>query len=351
MKPDAFFNSVLSLNLSQVKLFGDIISALLFHFPSIFYQYPKLRDEINQCIEKRTVTGSVVARLTLCLASTLLAIAPLVMLSGAMQAGTILRHVGRGISYIDIPIVLTVLGESWYQAYKYGSSGNEKAAQKFIAQEATFKTTQRVLSQGLSLFSSLSGSIMRSIGKGTAPEMMLMFIINTLNLFLHQNPYEGTSVGAKALKRAAYLAGNEAITVQTIALLVDLKSTGAITQRLFNCSDRLVYMINLRRTRPKDQVHILKEVISACSRGHRAILQEKDKQRCLTAIDHIYNGDFNLALLEGLPEEFTVFLTYLNTLRKRDVSCLSLGNEVNEKIIASLIKVLSFRETVLLENT
>ncbi|EGL8316455.1 hypothetical protein IRK77_004478 [Salmonella enterica] len=351
MKPDAFFNSVLSLNLSQVKLFGDIISALLFHFPSIFYQYPKLRDEINQCIEKRTVTGSVVARLTLCLASTLLAIAPLVMLSGAMQAGTILRHVGRGISYIDIPIVLTVLGESWYQAYKYGSSGNEKAAQKFIAQEATFKTTQRVLSQGLSLFSSLSGSIMRSIGKGTAPEMMLMFIINTLNLFLHQNPYEGTSVGAKALKRAAYLAGNEAITVQTIALLVDLKSTGAITQRLFNCSDRLVYMINLRRTRPKDQAHILKEVISACSRGHRAILQEKDKQRCLTAIDHIYNGDFNLALLEGLPEEFTVFLTYLNTLRKRDVSCLSLGNEVNEKIIAALIKVLSFRETVLLENT
>lgn len=351
MKPDAFFNSVLSLNLSQVKLFGDIISALLFHFPSIFYQYPKLRDEINQCIEKRTVTGSVVARLTLCLASTLLAIAPLVMLSGAMQAGTILRHVGRGISYIDIPIVLTVLGESWYQAYKYGSSGNEKAAQKFIAQEATFKTTQRVLSQGLSLFSSLSGSIMRSIGKGTAPEMMLMFIINTLNLFLHQNPYEGTSVGAKALKRAAYLAGNEAITVQTIALLVDLKSMGAITQRLFNCSDRLVYMINLRRTRPKDQAHILKEVISACSRGHRAILQEKDKQRCLTAIDHIYNGDFNLALLEGLPEEFTVFLTYLNTLRKRDVSCLSLGNEVNEKIIAALIKVLSFRETVLLENT
>lgn len=282
MKPDAFFNSVLSLNLSQVKLFGDIISALLFHFPSIFYQYPKLRDEINQCIEKRTVTGSVVARLTLCLASTLLAIAPLVMLSGAMSAGTILRHVGRGISYIDIPIVLIILGESWYQAYKFGSSGNEKAAQKFIAQEAAFKTTQRVLSQGLSLFSSLSGSIMRSVGKGTAPEMMLMFIINTLNLFLYQNPYEGTSVGGKALKRAAYLAGNEEITVQTIALLVDLESTGVITQRLFNCSDRLVYAINLRRTHPKDQVHILKEVISACSRGHRAILQEKDKQRCLT---------------------------------------------------------------------
>ncbi|HCM1914201.1 TPA: hypothetical protein N3A33_000005 [Salmonella enterica subsp. salamae serovar 28:r:e,n,z15] len=351
MKPDAFFNSALSLNLSQVKLFGDIISALLFHFPSIFYQYPKLRDEINQCIEKRAVTGSVIARLTLCLASTLLAIAPLVMLSGAMPAGTILRHVGRGISYIDIPIVLVILGESWYQAYKFGSSGNEKAAQKFIAQEAAFKTTQRVLSQGLSLFSSLSGSIMRSLGKGTAPEMMLMFIINTLNLFLYQNPYEGTSVGGKALKRAAYLAGNEEITVQTIALLVDLESTGAITQRLFNCSDRLVYAINLRRTHPKDQVHILKEVISACSHGHRAILQEKDKQRCLTAIDHIYCGDFNLALLEGLPEEFTVFLTYLNTLRKRDASCLSLGNEVNEKIIATLIKVLSFRETVLLENT
>ncbi|HDI4956586.1 TPA: hypothetical protein PNO53_000706 [Salmonella enterica] len=351
MKPDAFFNSVLSLNLSQVKLFGDIISALLFHFPSIFYQYPKLRDEINQCIEKRTVTGSVVARLTLCLASTLLAIAPLVMLSGAMSAGTILRHVGRGISYIDIPIVLIILGESWYQAYKFGSSGNEKAAQKFIAQEAAFKTTQRVLSQGLSLFSSLSGSIMRSVGKGTAPEMMLMFIINTLNLSLYQNPYEGTSVGGKALKRAAYLAGNEEITVQTIALLVDLESTGVITQRLFNCSDRLVYAINLRRTHPKDQVHILKEVISACSRGHRAILQEKDKQRCLTAIDHIYYGDFNLALLEGIPEEFTVFLTYLNTLRKRDASRLSLGNEVNEKIIATLIKVLSFRETVLLENT
>ncbi|ECO8611000.1 hypothetical protein FXR48_11410 [Salmonella enterica] len=350
MKPDAFFNSILSLNLSQVKLFGDVISALLFHFPTIFYQYPKLRDEINQCIEKRAVTGSVVARLTLCLASTLLAIAPLVMLSGAMSVGTILRHVGRGISYVDIPIVLIILGESWYQAYKFGSSSNEKAAQKFIAQEAAFKTTQRVLTQGLSLFSSLSGTIMRSVGKGTAPEMMLMFIINTLNLLLYQNPYEGTSVDGKALKRTAYLAGNEEITVQTIALLVDLKSTGVITQRLFSCSDRLAYAINLRRTQPGDQVHILKEVISACARGHRAILQEKDKQICLTAIDHIYYGNFNPALLESIPEEFAAFLTYLNTLRKRDASCLSLGNEVNEKIIATLIKVLSFRETVLLES-
>ncbi|EAM2803398.1 hypothetical protein AIY08_09890 [Salmonella enterica] len=350
MKPDAFFNSILSLNLSQVKLFGDVISALLFHFPTIFYQYPKLRDEINQCIEKRAVTGSVVARLTLCLASTLLAIAPLVMLSGAMSVGTILRHVGRGISYVDIPIVLIILGESWYQAYKFGSSSNEKAAQKFIAQEAAFKTTQRVLTQGLSLFSSLSGTIMRSVGKGTAPEMMLMFIINTLNLLLYQNPYEGTSVDGKALKRTAYLAGNEEITVQTIALLVDLKSTGVITQRLFSCSDRLAYAINLRRTQPGDQVHILKEVISACARGHRAILQEKDKQICLTAIDHIYYSNFNPALLESIPEEFAAFLTYLNTLRKRDASCLSLGNEVNEKIIATLIKVLSFRETVLLES-
>ncbi|EAV7066271.1 hypothetical protein FBQ62_06465 [Salmonella enterica] len=350
MKPDAFFNSILSLNLSQVKLFGDVISALLFHFPTIFYQYPKLRDEINQCIEKRAVTGSVVARLTLCLASTLLAIAPLVMLSGAMSVGTILRHVGRGISYVDIPIVLIILGESWYQAYKFGSSSNEKAAQKFIAQEAAFKTTQRVLTQGLSLFSSLSGTIMRSVGKGTAPEMMLMFIINTLNLLLYQNPYEGTSVDGKALKRTAYLAGNEEITVQTIALLVDLKSTGVITQRLFSCSDRLAYTINLRRTHPDDQVHILKEVISACARGHRAILQEKDKQICLTAIDHIYYSNFNPALLESIPEEFAAFLTYLNTLRKRDASCLSLGNEVNEKIIATLIKVLSFRETVLLES-
>ncbi|HCL5072027.1 TPA: hypothetical protein N2F43_001259 [Salmonella enterica] len=351
MKPDAFFNSVLSLNLSQVKLFGDVISALLFHVPSIFYQYPKLRDEINQCIEKHTVTGSVVARLTLCLASTLLTIAPFVMLSGAMSVGTILRHAGRGISYVDIPIVLIILGESWYQAYKFGSSGNEKAAQKFIAQEAAFKTTQRVLTQGLSLFSSLSGTIMRSIGKGTAPEMMLMFIINTLNLLLYQNPYEGTSVSGKALKRATYLAGKEEITVQTIALLVDLESTGVITQRLFNCSDRLAYAINLRRTHPDDQAHILKEVISACSRGHRAVLPEKDKQQCLTAIDLIYYGNFTPALLEGIPEEFIAFLTYLNTLRKRDASCLSLGNEVNEKIIATLIKVLSFRETVLLGNT
>ncbi|ECG8590695.1 hypothetical protein FNI11_13275 [Salmonella enterica subsp. salamae] len=351
MKPDAFFNSVLSLDLSQVKLFGDVISALLFHFPSIFYQYPKLRDEISQCIEKRTVTGSVVARLTLCLASTLLAIAPLVMLSGAMSAGTMLRHIGRGISYIDIPIVLIILGESWYQAYKFGSSENEKAAQRFIAQEAAFKTTQRVLTQGLSLFSSLAGTIMRSIGKGTAPEMMLMFIINTLNLLLYQNPYEGTAVGRKALKRAAYLAGKEEITVQTIALLVDLESTGAITQRLFSWSDRLAYSVNLRRSCPEDQVHILKEVISACSRGHRAILQEKDKQRCLEAIDNIYCGEFNPDLLKGIPEEFTAFLTYLNRLRHKDASCLSLGNEVNEKIIAILIKVLSFRETVLLENT
>ncbi|TKW95125.1 hypothetical protein FD858_24355, partial [Salmonella enterica subsp. enterica serovar Dublin] len=101
---------------------------------------------------------------------------------------------------------------------------------------------------------------------------------------------------------------------------------------------------------PGDQVHILKEVISACARGHRAILQEKDKQICLTAIDHIYYGNFNPALLESIPEEFAAFLTYLNTLRKRDASCLSLGNEVNEKIIATLIKVLSFRETVLLES-
>ncbi|MGK3687162.1 hypothetical protein ACSLPA_33245, partial [Escherichia coli] len=49
-----------------------------------------------------------------------------------------------------------IVGEG--DVYKHGSSDNPNSAQRFISQEAAFKTTQRVLTQGLSLMSSLSGA-------------------------------------------------------------------------------------------------------------------------------------------------------------------------------------------------
>ncbi|EFF1024807.1 hypothetical protein CBK27_005343, partial [Escherichia coli] len=95
---------------------------------------------------------------------------PLLMLNGAVKTGSIVRTIGRGVSYADIPLALAILGDSWYKAYKHGSSDNPNSAQRFISQEAAFKTTQRVLTQGLSLMSSLSGAIMRSLEKGTPPQ-------------------------------------------------------------------------------------------------------------------------------------------------------------------------------------
>lgn len=347
IKTDAFLSSSLSLGLPQVRMIGDLIAASLFHAPTILYQYPKLVDEINQCLEKRTITGSVIARLALCITSTLLTISPLLMLGGAAKAGTIMRYVGRGVSYLDIPLVLVILGESWYEAYKNGSSANKNAAQRFISQESAFKTTQRVLTQGLSLISSLSGTILRSLEKGTAPEMMSLFIVNTLNLLFHQNPYEGSSSGLKALKRATYQHNYDAFNVQTIALYADLQCSDKITAPLFNIKDRLSYAVNLQRSGVADQVLILKETVKACSQGERAILDNEQEKQCLKAIDNIYYGDLNESDTDLLPSEMKDFLIYLNKLHSNDVSCMSLGNEVNEKIIAVIIKTLAFRETVL----
>ncbi|EHC4615336.1 hypothetical protein JTH27_005265, partial [Escherichia coli] len=158
---------------------------------------------------------------------------PLLMLNGAVKTGSIVRTIGRGVSYVDIPLALAILGDSWYKAYKHGSSDNPNSAQRFISQEAAFKTTQRVLTQGLSLMSSLSGAIMRSLEKGTPPQMMSLFIVNILNLLFHQNPYEGASASANALKRSTYSHNPDILNTQAIALCVDLQHTKNITMPLF----------------------------------------------------------------------------------------------------------------------
>ncbi|HHR6054127.1 TPA: hypothetical protein ACS7Z1_003469 [Providencia alcalifaciens] len=349
-KSQGFLSTILPMSLSQVKIFGDLVSALLFHFPTIFYQYPKLIDEINQCIESHKITGSVIARFALCTASTLLAISPIISLGGAAQVGNIVRHIGRAVSYVDIPIVLVALCESWMQAYKYGSDVNDKEAQKFIAQESTIKTTHRILTQAMSLSSSLAGSIMRSLEKGSATEMLSLFVMNTLNLLLHQNPYEGVSISGNSLKRATYYYNQNELNIQTIGLLMDLSNVKNITLLLINPLDRLGYSINLPRSDAAIQIKILKEIVIACSYGERAILNENDKHKCLSLIESIYNNEFHEHDVNGLPEEFSYFILYLNELRKKDILFTSQGNEVNEKIIAVIMKVLAFRETVLTDT-
>ncbi|CTV25294.1 hypothetical protein FJ881_23850 [Escherichia albertii] len=347
IKTEAFLNNVLSLDISQVRMIGDLLAATLFHTPTIFYQYPKLIDEIKQCLEKRTITGSVIARFTLCLTSSLMTISPLIMLGGAIKVGNIVRTIGRGVSYCDIPLALAILGDSWYKAYKYGSSDNPNSAQRFISQESAFKTTQRVFSQGLSLMSSLSGAILRHLEKGTPPQMMSLFIVNILNLFFHQNPYEGTSASVQALKRQTYSHNPDTLNIQTIALCVDLQSINKITAPLFNTKDRLTYAFNGPRTNMEGQKHILKEIITACSHGERAILSKSQAAICRHEIDNIYDKKSSESDLSSLPKEMACFLKYLNEVHEKDTSCLSLGNGVNEQIIAVIVKVLAFREAVL----
>ena len=41
------------------------------------------------------------------------------------------------------------------------------------------------------------------------------------------------------------------------------------------------------------------------------------------------------------------FLIFLNKTHEKDISCLSMGNEVNEKIIAVIVKTLAYRESML----
>ncbi len=344
---EAFLSNVLSLDITQVRILGDLLSATLFHVPTILYQYPKLTDEIKYCISNRKITGSVIARFTLCLTSTLLTMSPLLMLNGAVKTGSIVRTIGRGVSYADIPLALAILGDSWYKAYKHGSSDNPNSAQRFISQEAAFKTTQRVLTQGLSLMSSLSGAIMRSLEKGTPPQMMSLFIVNILNLLFHQNPYEGASASANALKRSTYSHNPDMLNTQTIALCVDLQHTKNITMPLFKTKDRVSYAFNGQRTSPEDQKQILKEVINACTQGERAILNTSQSETCKHKIDEIYEKRFSETGLNTLPNEMKNFLQFLNETHKKDISCLSMGNEVNEKIIAVIVKTLAYRESML----
>ncbi|EOM0894704.1 hypothetical protein IML74_005555, partial [Escherichia coli] len=298
-----------------------------------FYQYPKLIDEVKYCISNKKITGSVIARFTLCLTSTLLTMSPLLMLNGAVKTGSIVRTIGRGVSYVDIPLALAILGDSWYKAYKHGSSDNPNSAQRFISQEAAFKTTQRVLTQGLSLMSSLSGAIMRSLEKGTPPQMMSLFIVNILNLLFHQNPYEGASASANALKRSTYSHNPDILNTQAIALCVDLQHTKNITMPLFKTKDRISYAFNGQRTSPEDQKQILKEVINSCTQGERAILNTSQSETCKHKIDEIYEKRFSETELNTLPNEMKNFLIFLNKTHEKDISRLSMGNEVNEKII------------------
>ncbi|EIG7432967.1 hypothetical protein D4089_005164 [Escherichia coli] len=313
---EAFLSNVLSLDITQVRILGDLLSATLFHAPTIFYQYPKLIDEVKYCISNKKITGSVIARFTLCLTSTLLTMSPLLMLNGAVKTGSIVRTIGRGVSYVDIPLALAILGDSWYKAYKHGSSDNPNSAQRFISQEAAFKTTQRVLTQGLSLMSSLSGAIMRSLEKGTPPQMMSLFIVNILN-------------------------------TQAIALCVDLQHTKNITMPLFKTKDRISYAFNGQRTSPEDQKQILKEVINSCTQGERAILNTSQSETCKHKIDEIYEKRFSETELNTLPNEMKNFLIFLNKTHEKDISRLSMGNEVNEKIIAVIVKTLAYRESML----
>ncbi|HAH3016357.1 TPA: hypothetical protein GF206_24325 [Escherichia coli] len=344
---EAFLSNVLSLDITQVRILGDLLSATLFHAPTIFYQYPKLIDEVKYCISNKKITGSVIARFTLCLTSTLLTMSPLLMLNGAVKTGSIVRTIGRGVSYADIPLALAILGDSWYKAYKHGSSDNPNSAQRFISQEAAFKTTQRVLTQGLSLMSSLSGAIMRSLEKGTPPQMMSLFIVNILNLLFHQNPYEGASASANALKRSTYSHNPDILNTQAIALCVDLQHTKNITMPLFKTKDRISYAFNGQRTSPEDQKQILKEVINSCTQGERAILNTSQSETCKHKIDEIYEKRFSETELNTLPNEMKNFLIFLNKTHEKDISRLSIGNEVNEKIIAVIVKTLAYRESML----
>lgn len=53
---EAFLSNVLSLDITQVRILGDLLSATLFHAPTIFYQYPKLIDEVKYCISNKKIT-------------------------------------------------------------------------------------------------------------------------------------------------------------------------------------------------------------------------------------------------------------------------------------------------------
>ncbi|WDB94704.1 hypothetical protein [Escherichia albertii] len=95
------------------------------------------------------------------------------------------------------------------------------------------------------------------------------------------------------------------------------------------------------------QKHILKEIITACSHGERAILSKSQAAICRHEIDNIYDKKSSESDLSSLPKEMACFLKYLNEVHEKDTSCLSLGNGVNEQIIAVIVKVLAFREAVL----
>lgn len=116
---------------------------------------------------------------------------------------------------------------------------------------------------------------------------------------------------------------------------------------LFNTKDRVSYAFNGQRTSTEDQKQILKEVMNSCTQGERAILNTLQAETCKHKIDEIYGRRFSDTDLNSLPNEIKKFLIYLNKTHEKDVSCLSMGNEVNEKIIAVIVKILAYRESML----
>ncbi|EPP5630404.1 hypothetical protein ACUT7R_004934, partial [Escherichia coli] len=107
------------------------------------------------------------------------------------------------------------------------------------------------------------------------------------------------------------------------------------------------YAFNGQRTSPEDQKQILKEVINSCTQGERAILNTSQSETCKHKIDEIYEKRFSETKLNTLPNEMKNFLIFLNKTHEKDISRLSMGNEVNEKIIAVIVKTLAYRESML----
>lgn len=342
------FNSVFCnyapLTLEQTNMLGDFINLAIFNIPTLIYQCPKLIDEVRTCIETKCVSGSLISRLIMFLSICFLTLSPLTAAVGFSYAGGVIRWIGRAISYLDVPIVLINLFQSWNQAYKYRE--NISTTSSFFSKEACIKTTSRVITQSVSLFSSIAGSILRKMDQSNSSEMALLFLLNVLNLPFHQNPYEGVQINDYIFKRECYRFSNYIHSVQLIGVLINISSSREIIQPLNESrSQKIKYIFNGKRLSQAKELKVLEAVILSCGNGGDMALSNEESKKIILMIKNIYVNNIYTCEQDRLniPEAFSCFIDFLQKQFERDYSCSTMNNHVFENIITPIIKILTLR--------
>ncbi|MGL5290788.1 MAG: hypothetical protein ACRC9T_02510 [Vibrionaceae bacterium] len=379
-------------------MLGDVLAAVLFHFPTFAYQFPRLINEVRQAIAEHTISVALISRLILSCSSLLLissAVASVAEVSrgGNAAVGNGLYIAGIATSALGAPILLGSFVQAWmgYRRQRNFSLRNN-SLQCFVSQENVLQISERILLRGLNLLSAIAGQVLISTlgciefpastnatvssnitactqpqitnataaGESTAGNYSIslslglgaLFAVNCLNLCLQRRPFEIASNPRNCLRHHGYRFDPNAANLQYLSLHADLNFGPQLVTALQGLGGRLRFAFNGRRLTLEQQLAFFEKFIESLSSAETRYLNVEQSSRSLEILQDIFKEressiPYEIQITDqNLPAAIVSFFTYLQRQVRADCWCLR-GNRVYERIIAILLKALAFREGIL----